>query len=689
MYIMIYTVLNYSAITNLEVIDFNKEIRVINKKRKITLTCTGFDIETTNLIERYETGMIKNAKSIMYHWQFGIDKWVILGRTWDELKQFFAWLDSRLTATCIIWVANLGFEFSFLMGHYEIQNCFAREPYHPLKFRILNHLEFRDCLQITGGNLDYLAKNYCSPDNQKKVGDVDFNKIRHTKTPVTEKERGYYINDVTILIEFAKYMFDHYFDIPLTKTGILRSECKAEFDKLNPDTKKYIQGLLPSENEYKLVMQYLFSGGYTHGNIFLINQIHQNVAGLDIVSSYPAVMLQCYFPMTKFYKHEFKIESGKIVDPALREYCCYFTAVFTRVKIKHSHAILSEHKMIFAKNPVYDNGKLVQADAIKIMMTELDYQNFSMFYNWHDCKIKNGKIAKRGKLPRYLTDLIKKYYILKSELKCEGKSGTLEYMLAKQKLNSFYGMTVTKIVRIDNEFDNVTLQFHAVQSKKTWVKVRHSCFLSPYWGIWVTAHARNRLLTMIHAITKNSAGVSDVIYSDTDSVYVRNFEKHKKIIDEFNFNIMKKNEQFPEIFKTLGTFENDGIHDKFKCLGAKRYMYMDGCILHATIAGVKGDVFIDQMPKCTDPFDYFDLYNTYLLDMDVSQKRAHSYFPRKNEYLENNYVLVDDGKTKNLEPCFSGCAIFDVPFKLTFSEKWVQMLQRVSDFIYFEEDEET
>lgn len=116
---------------------------------------------------------------------------------------------------------------------------------------------------------------------------------------------------------------------------------------------------------------------------------------------------------------------------------------------------------------------------------------------------------------------------------------------------------------------------------------------------------------------------------------------------------------------------------------------MDGCIPHATIAGVKGDVFIDQTPKCTDPFAYFDLYNTYLLDMDASQKRAHSYFPRKNEYLENNYVLVDDGETKNLEPCFSGCAIFDVPFKLTFSEKWVQMLQRVSDFIYFEEDEET
>lgn len=684
---MTYTVLNYSAITNLDCIDFNKDVRVINKKRSVTLSCMGFDIETTNLIDRYDNGMIKNAKSIMYHWQFGIDKWVILGRTWEQLKQFFTWLDSKLTTTCIIWVANLGFEFSFLMGHYEIQNCFAREPYHPLKFRILNHIEFRDCLQITGGNLEYLAKNYCSPDNQKKVGDVDFNKIRHTKTPVTEKETGYYINDVTILIEFAGYMFEHYFDIPLTKTGILRSECKTEFDKLRPETKKFIQSLLPTENEYNLVMQYLFSGGYTHGNIFLINQVQKNVAGLDIVSSYPAVMLQEYFPMSKFYKHVFTVTDGKITDSALDDYCCYFTAVFTRVRIKHSHSILSEHKLIYAQNAKYDNGKLISADAIKVMMTELDYQNFSMFYTWHDCKVRGGKIAKRGKLPCYLTDLIKKYYQLKTDLSNQGKKNTMDYMLAKQKLNSFYGMTVTKIVRVEQQFDNVTLMFRPVQSKKTWAKVRHSTFLSPYWGIWVTAHARNRLLTMIHAITKNSETVSDVIYSDTDSIYVRNYERHKDIIDNFNNRIAALNKTLPDDFKTLGTFGLDGIHDTFKCLGAKRYMYHDGCIYHATIAGVNGDVFLDQMPKCTDPYKNFDLYNTAILDMDVSQKHAHAYFPRKNEYLENNYVIVDDGETKNFEPCFSGCAIFDVPFKLTFSDKWVHMLQRCSEFIYFEAEE--
>lgn len=674
---MIYTVWNYSDIKDLDAIVINDAIRTINKKRKISLACAGFDIETTNLIERHENGMIKNAKSIMYHWQFGIDKNVILGRTWDELKNFLSWLDKKLNATCIIWVANLGFEFSFLMGHYEIKKCFAREPYHPLRFRLLNHLEFRDCLQITGGNLDYLAKHYCSPDNQKKVGDVDFKKIRNTKTEVTEKERGYYINDVTILLEFSQYMFDNYFDIPLTKTGILRNECKSEFEKLSEETKKYIQSLLPSEKEYQLVMQYLFAGGYTHGNIFLINVVNDIVAGLDIVSSYPAVMLQEYYPMSKFYQHQFNVVDGKIIDDALNKYCCYFTAVFSRVEMIYSHAIISEHKIIYAKNATYDNGKLVRADAIKVMMTELDYKTFSMFYKWHDCKVRSGKIAKRGRLPKYLTDLIKKYYLLKTQL----QKDTMDYMIAKQKLNSFYGMTVTKIVRIDNEFDNVTKQFVPTQSKKTWVKIRKTVFLSPYWGIWVTAHARTRLLTLIHAITKNSGKISDVIYSDTDSGYIRNYEKHKQIIEEFNKKIMDLNKDLPAEFKTLGTFKLEGVHDKFKCLGAKRYMYQDGCIYQATIAGVKRDVFLNKMPKCNNPFEYFDLYNTYLLDMDVSEKRAHAYFPRKNEYLENNYVYVNDGKEIVKEPCFSGCAIFDVPFQMTFLDKWVKLLEKANTYI--------
>lgn len=684
---MIHTVLHLNNITDLSCIPLRTDIRVINKKRTISLICSGFDIETTNVIQRKENNSIQNATAIMYHWQMSIDNYVVLGRTWEQLEMFFKWLDSQLTSTLIIWVANLGFEFSFLMSHFEIKSCFCREPYKPLKFKILNHLEFRDCLQVTGGNLEYLAKNYCSPDNQKLKGDLDFKKIRNTRTPLTEKEEKYCINDVTILSEFAQYIFETYKEPPLTKTSILRQECKEEFEKLSKQSQKYIKSLMPSENEYNVIMQYLFSGGYTHGNLMLINRVLKECAGYDIVSSYPAVMLQEYYPMTKFYKHKFEVTDNKITDSALKEYCCYFTAVFTNVEMKLSHCTLSEHKMIYTEQAEYENGKLVRAKLIKLMMTELDYLNFCRFYTWKKCAVRNGHIAKRGRLPDYLLKLVVKYYQLKNEFKSQGKKDTLDYMLTKQKLNSFYGMTVTKIVRQELEFDSITLEFSKIPSEKPWFTVVNKSFLSPYWGIWITAHARNRLLTMIYQITQNSGKISDVIYSDTDSIYIRNYEKHRKIIEEFNNEIQKKNSKFPEGFETLGTFELDGLYDEFKCLGAKRYMKKRNGLYHATIAGVDGDKYLDTMPMNTNPFEFFDLYKTNILDLDVSGKHAHYYFPKKRNFNCDEYVIVDDGEQAVKEPCFSGCAIFDVGFKLSFLDKWVNMIKNFVEKLEVSEDE--
>lgn len=674
-----YNVKYFSEIEDLdEFIQLNNRTRFINKRRTISLIQCGFDIETTNIVERNKDLSIKSSYAVMYHWQISIDKCVILGRTWDELETLFEWLDSHVSGTLIIHVANLGFEFSFLMSHFEINQCFARTSYHPLYFRILHNIEFRDSLQITGGNLEYLAKHYCSKDNQKLKGDIDFKKIRHNNTPLSEQEIKYCINDVTILEEFAGYIFKNFKDVPLTKTSILRSECRQEFEKLSDNTKKYIQGLMPTEKEYKLIMEYLFSGGYTHGNLMLINQELENVASLDIVSSYPAVMLQCYFPMTKFSNHKFVTDGHEIRDNLLNTHCCYFTAVFTNVKIKHSHCILSEHKMIHTVNAKYDNGKLYKADAIKLMMTELDYQNFCKFYTWDKIAVRNGHVAQRGKLPNYLTKLIQKYYQMKNQLKKEGKKNTLEYMLTKEKLNSFYGMCVTKIIREDLKFDNVNLEFYPELSNKPWFLVRKKSFLSPYWGIWVTAHARDRLLSMIYEITVNSENVSDIIYCDTDSIYVRNYDKHKTVIDRYNQRITGENKKnLPEGFETLGTFDLECMCDKFKCLGAKRYMKKIGCEYHATIAGVDGDTYLDTMPMCKNPFEYFDLYLTNILDLDVSGKRSHYYFPTKTDYTADKFVVVNDGQSSERMPCFSGCCIFDVGFEMKFGQTWVSMIKNV------------
>lgn len=675
----------YTVVHDYQDLNIIQKTRRISKKRAFTLNQCGFDIETTNIIQRNENGDIQNAIAVMYHWQFCINNTVILGRTWDELEKFFIWLNNQVKHTIIIWVANLGFEMSFLMSHFNIKKCFAKTAWKPMYFRILKHIEFHDCLQVTGGNLEYLAKNYCSAGNQKLTGDLDFTKSRHCFTPMTEHEIAYCINDVTILSEFAGYIFKKFRNIPLTKTGILRAEVREKFEQLPEDCQEYIKSMIPEQSEYIDDMKFLFQGGFTHANFLSVNLKTENVAGLDITSSYPAVMLQEYFPMSIFRPIELETDGHEITDTHLKTHCVKFTAIFTGVRAKHCHTILSEHKLkpltveyddgthvTFPVNPVFDNGRLLQADGICVKMTEIDYEIFSKFYTWKSCEIHDSKIAERAPLPDYLTDLIKHYYVMKSELKQSGKQKTLEYILSKQAVNSFYGMTVTKIMIKNLIFDDAGKKFALQENSKPWYKITEKECLNPYWGVWVTAHARKRLLDMIYAITINSDGFSDAIYSDTDSIYLKNYEKHKSIIDKFNAEISERNKPLGKHFETLGTFEYDGAYDNFKTLGSKRYMTEKNGEIHATIAGVNGDIYVNSIPENDNPFDWFDFRKTRYLDLEISGKKGHHYF-----YTPDNYVLIDDGETVQKMECFSGCAIYDIPFNITIKPIWKQLLSRI------------
>ena len=102
-----------------------------NKGEKFLNVPVSFDIETTSFYrdadgetysyERYmklggeQTKMEKC--SLMYVWQFGINGFCILGRTWDEFLQMLAEIVAILELCpkkrIIIYVHNLAYEFQF------------------------------------------------------------------------------------------------------------------------------------------------------------------------------------------------------------------------------------------------------------------------------------------------------------------------------------------------------------------------------------------------------------------------------------------------------------------------------------------------------------------------------------------------------------------------------------------------
>lgn len=664
----------------------------------------GFDIETTNVVEG------ENRLAFMYHWQFGINTHVIYGRTWAQFVEFLARLEAQLKLSphlhLIIWVANLGFEFQFMRRYLNITQVFARTKREPFMVEHNNRIEFRDCLPISGGNLDYLAKHYTNV--KKAKGDLNFNIARNSHTELTEKELNYCRMDVKPLVEWSKYIFNTFVIpqkyIPMTKTGILRHTIKEGVTK---EIKGYVRRAFPSQTLYNVMMKWLFRGGYTHANMWWVNRkITQPVNGYDFTSSYPAVMQQYdRFPMSKFkriptIKTEKDLEK---IPPA----CPYFIAVrFTNIRATTYHSIESEYKCVklvgkrilsdgkIEGEPIIDNGRVRKAGIMSVFITDVDLAIYRLFYEWDKMEISACYYCAGGHLPEYLLKPLADLYYTKARLKKSGQEETTEYVESKKAINSGYGMTTTKVYTSDIKYDQEHIdektgllsEWLEIDSNKPWWKIVQSQFLLPQWGIWITAIARYRLLKTVYVIDQESNEGGDSIYCDTDSVYLTNIEKHQHIIDDYNAEIYAINDRlFPNMpeFHDLGEFDKINKAAKsyyaFKTLGAKRYIKTQKLIVNNRVYDAAGDtsVTIAGLPKkalqkyCKEK--HTDIYETFAngmtMDFLYSQKNAHHYNDIPTEWEIEGERMTE----------LSSVCIYPTTFKLSWADIYEKLLEEVKE----------
>lgn len=619
---------------------------------------TGFDIETSNIIN----GDKKYA--FMYIWQFIVATnergYIYLGRTWDDfvflLGEFAEFYKVSRETRVIIWDANFGFEFQFLRKHITWCNdefaFFAKETRKPLLATYHDGVEFRDCLAITGGSLAQLAKEYCV--TQKLVGDIDYNVPRNSKTALTMTEYNYCINDVKILAEFSYFAFETWVrpnkKVPLTKTGILRNEVKSELKKRCKNIDDYaqmIRNCYPDRITYIEWFNYLFRGGFVHTNFYHCNEELKNVLMFDITSSYPAQMLLRYYPVTPFRDDVFSAEN-------IETKCCIMVVEFWDVETKTYHSIESKHKIIASKGVKLDNGRVYKADYMRVMLTELDYENYNLFYRWRKMNVLSFKTSKRGKLPVFITDILKRHYIHKSELKRSGKSKTPEYAIVKSGVNSFFGMMVTRIsldkvtYTSDWRVDELAVDYSEEVGKQ---------ILLPQWGIYVSAHARNQLLKTVLEIEKVVPNA--VVYCDTDSIKTVYNDEIRVVIEKYNKTIaelLKTENLRNTAFSDLGMFdlEYGKPVNRFKAIGAKRYIYEVDGEINVTVAGLPKDV----LPKISaDVFNDFDM-DGFIIPVDLSEKLTTAY----ND--EETSAVVDGEAMHEL----SSVALYSIPFSM-FSDK--------------------
>lgn len=411
----------------------------------------AFDIEDSSFYDQEVYTLEEPRKiSVMYVWQLGIDNVVIMGRTWNEFLECMDEIQKycSIECRCIIYVHFLDHEFQFMRKWFTWSKVFSRKTRSPI-YAITGGVEFRDSYILTGKSLAKTAEDIQSnPAMRKKVGDLDYTKIRGCKTHLTRKEIGYCMADVQILNTYIAEKIEQEHDnigrIPLTNTGYVRRFVRAlclPGKKCNIEARNMyyngIHSLTVEPGEYKLLKR-AFQGGFTHANaIYVGDTLEGRIDSIDFTSSYPAVILSMPFPASK----------GRLVSPQTQEelnnylssYLSIFVIQFYNIREKPDvyDNILSSSKCWNVTRGVYNNGRVVSAITLTTAMSNIDLESVKRFYDYDYYYIGKMYVYDKGYLPKPIIQAVLELYRAKTELK--GVRGSeIEYMLKKGMLNSVY-----------------------------------------------------------------------------------------------------------------------------------------------------------------------------------------------------------------------------------------------------------
>ena len=655
---------------------------------------SGFDIETTNIPDEH--------KATMYIWQWSLNDLVIYGRSWNSFQDFFAFLvtyyELNAKKKLLVFIHNMSFEFSFIKrlikwdkGREGWPKVFALDGRQVVKAEAMG-IEFRDSAILTQLSLAKLAKDY-GLKYQKLVGDLDYKIIRFggsDPTPLSNKELPYCFNDVLILSSFFnQYIKEEYIKkkikIPLTATGIPRDQMKRNFKKMAKKAKYIhesdISKAFPPFEMYKIMIEYLYRGGYVHSDPALTDEtIFYGLGSVDFKSAYPAVLLQEKYP------YEF-IECSTELWPRLldkritKDEAFFGEFTFYNIESKGKISYESKNKCVSYSDAKWDNGRLWKASSVTVWLTELDFQIYKDVYNFENVKCHKLYKSLKRELPEFVKDLILEFYYIKESMNKFGKD-SIERLNAKKKLNAIYGMMVTSLYFLEYHFNEETGTIESIDSGKTYDELIEKQLLLPQWGIWCTAYVRYRLIH--YGFMKC---VKDAIYGDTDSVKLKNYDANAYVFDDFNNMIRRINQKMyvgkyeRSIFKDLGIFDYEGKMLKAKFLGCKRYLCSKAkydkkkgkyYLYHeSTVAGMKKGT-LQAYCKAENKDIYESFTNGLCLDLSFSKKLTSIYTDEPFEAELTDYRAHT--ATIKEQSCV---ALIEIPFKLTMDHIYLAFLDEI------------
>lgn len=628
---------------------------------------------------------------IMYLWTVAIEDDAIYGRTWDEYASLISMISAAVPEgkRLVLYVHNLSCEFQFLRKRFQWRKVFAVGDRKVVQAVCDNGaIEYRCSYLLTGKPLSALD----TTRHHKRVGSLDYRRIRHSLTPLTDDELCYAIDDVLVITEYIRNEIVRccgLANIPLTKTGYVRRALRKAC--ISGDTndaamyRRMMTEMSLTPDEYRL-LRGAFAGGYTHASDMYVGSILHNVGSYDMTSAYPSALALDYFPMSR----------GVSIDPrrlkwAVQNRCCLIRCRFGELRAAPTAPdhIISESRCEISGNSEIDNGRVVYADILTTVCTELDLKHISRLYTWKKMDVSDLYVYRRGRLPKQIVDNVLQWYRDKTILK--GSGDDLSYRLAKEYINSVYGMCATDPVRTSYVYDRGWRSAEpSVEEAVAQYNKSKSRFIAYPWAVWVTAHIRDRLWTAMEDCGDY------YVYSDTDSCKLLNPSRHADTFARYNAALWKSAvaaasyynmpiERFAPADKEgrqhpLGAWEYEGTYNRFRTWGAKRYITEDCGGIHLTVAGVgkkAGERYLSN--TYDDPVAGFNSDLTFPAEYDAGDNKESATGKLSHYYQDNvvEGVVVDYMGISATVTELSSLYLDPSPYHMSLAREFIAHLGRI------------
>lgn len=370
------------------------------------------------------------------------------------------------------------------------------EVFFEVKNKQVRKVTFIDSLKILNMSVDTIAKTFGLSISKLEL---DYNKPREKGYVLTEEEKAYIKNDVLIVAQALKIMFNE----NLTRMTIGSNALNDYKDIITLNKFNHLFTSISYEIDQDIRKAY--KGGFTYLNPIYKEKDVGKGCVLDVNSLYPSVMYEKPMPFGEPFFYEGKYEEDKVYNLYIQMITCSFEIKKNKIptiQIKRSHFIDNEYL-------TSSNGEIVC-----LTLTNIDLKLFLEQYDVYDLEYVCG--WKFKSLTGIFNKYINKWISIKIESTKNGNKGMRT--LAKLMLNSLYGK-FAKSQDMQNKIpflgdDDI---IHYKYSEKTKVKGLYIPI-----GCFITAYAREKTIRTSQAIKDYSLqkyGKDLYIYSDTDSIH--------------------------------------------------------------------------------------------------------------------------------------------------------------------------